>query len=139
MCASFSAVRKEPKSSQNGKKAPKNSSAQNGAKLTSAAPASKAKNSSQKETKASKNSTKVVVKFDCGFPNTLYIRGEGIKGLNWNKGQPMKNVKADRWEWECNESFNSAQIKVLINDKQYEVGPNHTINCGKEHNVTPKF
>lgn len=83
--------------------------------------------------------TKITVKCDCGFPNTLYLRGEGIAGLSWNKGVPMKNVKPDEWVWETNKPFITGQYKVLINDKQYETGENHPINCGTQVCCTPKF
>lgn len=84
--------------------------------------------------------TKVVIKFNCGFSNNLYIRGEGVTGLSWEKGTPMKCTKADEWVWETDNSFNNkAQIKVLINDKQYELGENHTIDCGKSFTFSPSF
>lgn len=83
--------------------------------------------------------TQIVVKCNCGFPNTLFIRGEGIAELNWNKGQPLRNVKADEWVWETNRPFIKGQFKVLINDKQYEVGENHLLECGKKCTLTPRF
>jgi len=86
-----------------------------------------------------KNCTKVVVKFNCGFKNALSIRGEGVKGLNWNRGCPLKNVKADEWCWETNEPFNKAQFKILINDNEYEIGENHIIEAGKSIVFVPNF
>jgi len=84
--------------------------------------------------------TKVVIKFNCGFSNKLYIRGEGIKGLSWEKGTLMKCTKADEWVWETDNAFkNKAQVKVLINDKEYELGENHTIDCGKSFTFSPRF
>lgn len=83
--------------------------------------------------------TKVVVKCNCGFPNNLYIRGEGIKELSWDQGTLMKCTKADEWVWETDSPFNKAQFKVLINDKWYEVGDNHVIDCGKSFTLQPRF
>lgn len=86
------------------------------------------------------NHTKIVIKFNCGFSNNLYIRGEGVQGLSWDKGTLMKCTKEDEWVWETNTPFNKkAQIKVLINDSQYELGENHTIDCGKSFTISPKF
>lgn len=83
--------------------------------------------------------TKVVVNCDAGFPNTITIRGEGIPGLSWNKGLPLKNIKKDQWEWECEGDFSSAKFKLLLNDKNFEIGDNHIITCGNVVRVTPKF
>lgn len=35
--------------------------------------------------------SRVIVEYDCGFPNNLFIRGKG-GGLSWDKGQPLKNL-----------------------------------------------
>lgn len=83
--------------------------------------------------------TKIVVNCNCGFPNGLYIRGEGIKGLSWDKGILMKCTKDDEWVWETDVPFSHGQIKVLINDKQYELGENHHVDCGKHMSFAPKF
>lgn len=109
--------------------------------MSCCSPASESKQKSQNgmSIKNGKCTTKIVVKFNCGFTNTLSIRGEGLKSLSWNKGCPMKNVKADEWCWETDENFKQAQFKVLINDKQYELGENHTIECGKSIIFAPKF
>ena len=86
-----------------------------------------------------KNCTKIVAKFNCGFKNALSIRGEGIKGLNWNQGCPMKNVNADEWCWETTENFHKGQFKILINDNEYELGDNHVIESGKSVVLVPNF
>lgn len=83
--------------------------------------------------------TTITVKCNCGFPNNLYIRGEGIPGLNWNKGVLLKNVQTDEWKWETEATFSNGQIKILFNDKMYEQGNNHLIECGKTITFVPKF
>lgn len=89
---------------------------------------------------ASKNgATKIVAHFDCGFPNTLFIRGEGISTLNWDKGSPMKNVGANEWVWESDRPFSTMQFKLLINDSWYEQGNNHSIAYGQTVDFSPKF
>ncbi len=45
--------------------------------------------------KKKKTLTRVIVQFDTGFPNSLFLRGEGIPGLNWEKGVELKNLKPD--------------------------------------------
>lgn len=83
--------------------------------------------------------TKITVKCNCGFPNNLYLRGEGIPGINWKNGVLMKCTKSDEWIWETDVPFDHAQIKVVLNDKQYEVGPNHPLDCGKTITFSPSF
>lgn len=93
----------------------------------------------RKATTVTKKRTKIVVKCNCGFTNNLYLRGEGIKGLSWEKGTLMQCTKADEWVWETDKPFTHAEIKVLVNDKEYELGENHDIMCGKSVNIAPKF
>jgi len=84
------------------------------------------------------NKTRIYIKFDCGFNNHLYIRGQGAN-LRWDKGQLLKNVKADEWVWETDAKFPSCEFKILINDSIYETGPNHRINCCGSLSYTPHF
>ena len=97
------------------------------------------KQASSQNAKNANNRTKVIVKFDCGFKNNLAIRGEGIKGLSWNKGTPLKNTKADEWCWETNDNFKQCRFKVLINDTEYELGDDHSLECGKSIVFVPQF
>lgn len=83
--------------------------------------------------------TKITVKFDCGFNNFLSIRGEGIPKLSWEKGTPLKNIKADEWVFETDQPFPKGEFKILINDNIYESGPNHSITSGKSIQFTPYF
>ncbi|CUI17525.1 hypothetical protein PNK_1920 [Candidatus Protochlamydia naegleriophila] len=82
--------------------------------------------------------TRIIIKYDVGFNNQLYIRGKGAH-LSWEKGQPLKNVKADEWVWETEAQFSQCEFKVLINDADYESGENHLINCGSSVIYTPHF
>lgn len=82
--------------------------------------------------------TRILIKYDVGFNNTLYIRGN-FANLNWIKGIPMQNLSADVWVWECDKIFPPGEFKVLINDNVYESGPNHNIECGAAINYTPQF
>lgn len=99
---------------------------------------------SKKEQKLSSSSstcvkTIITIKYDVGFGNHITIRGHGIAGLSWDKGLPLKNISANEWVFETNATFIQAEIKVLINDRQFEIGPNHALRCGACLRYTPKF
>lgn len=83
-------------------------------------------------------STRVVVKFDVGFGNGLYIRGSGA-GLSWEKGILLRNHKADEWVWEPSFPFATCEFKILINDKIFEAGENHPLTFGSSIQYRPKF
>jgi hypothetical protein len=81
---------------------------------------------------------RVVVKYDVGFNNSLYIRGQGA-GLSWDKGVPLQNISPDEWVWEPSVAFNECEFKVLINDASYEGGDNHHLMPGSSVHYTPSF
>lgn len=89
--------------------------------------------------KRKKEKTKIIVQYDAGFANQVYLRGEGIPELNWSKGVALKNTKNDEWVWETDAPFNAALFKVLVNDKTYEAGENHRIYPGTSIRINPKF
>lgn len=86
----------------------------------------------------SKSKTRIVVKYDVGFNNQLFIRGKGAN-LSWEKGIPLINIKNDEWAWETNTPFTSGEFKVLINDTTYEAGDNHPLKAGMNIVYTPSF
>ena len=90
------------------------------------------------EKKKGASTTRVIVKYDVGFGNALYIRGKGAN-LNWNKGIMLQNVKPDEWHWEIDIPFNACEFKVLINDSEYEIGGNHPLTAGSSIQYSPKF
>jgi hypothetical protein len=83
-------------------------------------------------------STRVLIKYNVGFKNNLYIRGHG-PGLTWDRGVLLKNVGPDEWVWEPSTPIANCEFKVLINDEKYEQGENHRISGGKLFQYTPKF
>lgn len=88
---------------------------------------------------AGKNAkTLLRIKYDAGFPNSLYIRGKGGE-LSWEKGIPLKNVKADEWVWETTNLSNECEYKIVLNDKVFEVGDNHRLRAGANAQITPRF
>jgi hypothetical protein len=103
-------------------------------KNTSKSGKQKPKQSTQNNTR-----TRILVRYDVGFNNALYIRGKGLNHLNWDRGLPLKNLKADVWIWETDAKFNDCEFKILINDRNFEVGPNHNLKHGNEIEFTPNF
>ncbi len=94
----------------------------------------------KKTASAAKNTkTKIVVKYDCGMPNTLFIRGEGVSTLSWEKGQPLTNTSSDEWVWETERPFTQCDFKILVNDEQFETGVNHTVTYGTTEVIYPQF
>lgn len=91
------------------------------------------------KTKENKTKTKIIARFDCGFPNSLFIRGEGIATLSWDKGAQMKNISPNEWLWESDRPCSTIQFKVLINDNCFEEGENHSIAFGQSVEFSPKF
>lgn len=104
--------------------------------ITSGVEEAKAK--AETANKKKSGTTRITIKYDVGFNNHMFIRGEGAN-LSWDKGTPLKNVKADEWVWETTQSFVNVHFKVLINDKVYEAGDNHHANYGSSLCYTPRF
>lgn len=82
--------------------------------------------------------TQIIVRFDCGFGNALFIRGEGA-GLSWEKGKVLRNVKANEWLFETLDTFTECSFKIVFNDERYEIGENHSVACGKAITIEPHF
>ncbi|MBA3237834.1 MAG: hypothetical protein H0T62_05715 [Parachlamydiaceae bacterium] len=82
--------------------------------------------------------TRITIRYDVGFSNALYLRGSGAH-LSWEKGVLLKNLGADLWFWETSLPFTSCEFKVLMNDKEYEIGNNHILSCGATVQYTPMF
>lgn len=82
--------------------------------------------------------TRLIIKFDVGFPNAIYLRGKGAN-LSWDKGLILKNTGTDEWVWETDLPFTQCEFKVLINDQLFETGDNHLLHCGATLRYTPKF
>lgn len=108
------------------------------AKTQSQQQPTKQQHDAQTSEKKISSKTRITVKYDTGYPNQLYIRGKGAN-LNWEKGQPLKNVKNDEWVWETDAHFTHCEFKVLLNDHVYENGDNHLLNAGSTLVYTPRF
>jgi hypothetical protein len=82
--------------------------------------------------------TTIVAKVDVGFGNALYIRGTG-PGLSWQKGLPMRNTGADKWEWSSVEVSAPFQAKVLINDSIWSLDADTEVAPGNSLLIEPSF
>ena len=84
------------------------------------------------------NKTRIVVQGPEGSKDQLFLRGEGA-GLSWNKGIKLDHVSGNQWIWETWDPVTRAEFKVLINDKVWEEGSNHTLEPGKTVEYTARF
>lgn len=83
--------------------------------------------------------TRIVVQVDPTFPSTIFLRGEGLSDLSWEKGVQLTHEKPDEWVFETDAPFSTAEFKVLVNDKTYEMGENHPLYPGASVRINPKF
>ncbi len=93
---------------------------------------------SEKACTAKPGRTRITIKYDVGFQNAVYLRGDG-PDLSWNRGIKLKNVKADEWVWETDRPFKAGEFKVLVNDTHFEQGENHRLVPGAHLEYTPRF
>ena len=106
---------------------------------TTKAPASPAKATATAKKSIDSTATVVVAKYDVGFGNKLFIRGEGA-GLSWETGVEMKNVENDVWVWTNNDLKKGAvACKFLINDDVWSTGENLFVPAGETSTVFPNF
>ncbi len=83
--------------------------------------------------------TVVVAKYDVGYGNNLFIRGDSA-GLSWDAGVLMKNVENDVWVWTTNEAIDGAvEFKFLLNDEGWCLGENMSAPAGETTTITPAF
>ena len=96
--------------------------------------------SKQSESCSSKcrKATRVIVKFDAGWGNALFIRGMGA-GLDWEKGVPMQCVGEDEWLWEQLVPNGVVAFKVLVNDECWSVGEDFSVAAGDTIICRPAF
>ena len=83
--------------------------------------------------------TRVIVKYDAGWGNTLFIRGKGASGLGWEKGIPMQNIGCDEWLWEQFVPKGDVTFKLLINDAQWSKGEDFVVAAGDSIICKPEF
>lgn len=94
----------------------------------------------QKNEKSTQAKTRIVVHYHTDSPpNSLYLRGEGLANISWEKGIALQRVKVDTWLFETDAEFGSAEFKVLIDDKVFEIGDNHPLLQGASMRINPRF
>lgn len=93
---------------------------------------------SQKTPQGRAAKTRLTIRYNVGFDNALFIRGKGAN-LSWEQGIQLRNVEADLWVWETETPFTVVEFKILLNDRVYEEGANHTMKCGAQVEYTPHF
>lgn len=82
--------------------------------------------------------TTVIAKFDAGFGNQLYIRGNS-SGLTWDAGELMENASPDEWTWTSTAVTSELEFKVLLNDKVWSIGANGVLFPGATVVFEPVF
>ncbi len=83
--------------------------------------------------------TRVIVKYDAGWGNTLFIRGKGASGLGWEKGIPMQNIGCDEWLWEQVIPKGDVGFKILVNDEIWCQGEDFIVHAKESTTVRPVF
>ncbi|MBS0604048.1 MAG: hypothetical protein JSS60_03310 [Verrucomicrobia bacterium] len=78
----------------------------------------------------------VVADFDAG-EDRVFIRGTG-PGMSWDKGIELKRVN-DKYVFESLKDDAPFEFKILLNDKEWELGENHRFEPGKPLAFSPKF
>ena len=93
----------------------------------------------QTEKRMESTVTVMVAKYDVGFGNSLYIRGEGA-GLSWETGILMENVGNDVWVWTTSEiADEDLAFKFLVNDEIWSAGDNLSAAVGETTTLYPCF
>ena len=82
--------------------------------------------------------TRIIVKYNVGWGNQLYIRGTGA-GLTWHKGVLMQCVGEDEWLWEQYVPKGDITFKLLVNDSQWSVGDDFVVSAGESIICRPEF
>lgn len=86
-----------------------------------------------------KNKTRIIIQAPPEMSSKIFLRGEGLPSLSWNKGIELKHEKGDEWVFETEELFSTGSFKVLLNDAVYELGENHPLYPGASIRINPRF
>ena len=82
--------------------------------------------------------TVVRAKFDVGFGNSIFIRGQG-DGLSWDKGIPLSCIDGSAWVWSTKQTESKLVFKLLLNDQVWAKGEDVVVEAGKEIEIIPAF
>lgn len=81
--------------------------------------------------------TLITIQYPARFGEHLYIRGEG-SGFTWGQKVPLICVDADTWQLR-QPMQGEFKFKILLNNKEWETGNNHSAKGGDAVNVRPAF
>lgn len=83
--------------------------------------------------------TKIQIRYNCGWGNALYLRGDTLP-LTWERGIRCDSVGPNLWQCVL-ERLTSGYIefKTLVNDTVWEVGENHRVTVHENIEITPQF
>lgn len=93
----------------------------------------------RKQKSKNKDTTRIVVQLDKNIAKSIYLRGEGISTLSWERGVELQQFHENEWVFETNEVFSTGEFKLLINDQTYELGESHILYPGASIRINPKF
>jgi hypothetical protein len=83
--------------------------------------------------------TRIVVQTTSDLSTRIFLRGEGVSSLSWEKGVELNHTQPDEWVFETDQPFTQGEFKVLLNDQTYELGDNHPLYPGASIRINPKF
>jgi hypothetical protein len=80
------------------------------------------------------------IKVHCNLPfgHTLTVRGEGA-GLDWEKGVALEKIDEETYVYRKQGVVGSAQYKILLDDSQWEIVDNRSIEAQKSQEITPNL
>ncbi len=84
--------------------------------------------------------TYITVKYNAGYGNFLSICGTG-PNMSWDpeKALLLRCIGKDLWVYETSSPFDPFQFKVLLNNKTWEKGPDHTADKNSPIEFSPRF
>lgn len=82
--------------------------------------------------------TRVLARHDPGPGRALYVRGSAPP-LSWTRGWPMRPRAAGEWSFIATELAGAVELKVLVDDVDWQLGENARVEAGGALELTPTF
>jgi hypothetical protein len=82
--------------------------------------------------------TMVRARFDVGFGNSIFIRGQG-GGLSWDRGLPLSCIDGSAWVWSTKQAEGKLVFKLLLNNQVWAKGEDVIVEAGKKIEIIPAF
>lgn len=83
--------------------------------------------------------TTIRIRFDCGWGNVLYLRGD-TSPLNWERGIRCDCVGLNLWQCVLERPTEGCiEFKTLLNDTVWETGENHLVTAHEMIEIIPIF